>query len=101
MSKGLIGFSAGAAALLFWAACSTSDSKFNNGSDDGGLDESSGDEINFNPSGDAAVGIIVTPPTANLTASGSPVTQQFQAVMGDTKAPVMPQWSLDNVALGS
>lgn len=65
---------------------------------DGGTDDDS--SIITNPP-DAAVGIVVKPALAQLTASGSPVTQQFDAFDVVTNAPVTPTWSIDNVALGS
>src|SRR5450755_1310062 len=60
-----------------------------------------GSVIILNNTSDAGSGLIVTPPMATLNATGTPLTQQFQATDSDTHQVVAPSWSMDNVALGT
>ncbi len=84
--------------------CSTQPSAiFDTSNGDGGPDGDQPDsEVILPPGNDASsVALIVTPPSATLQASGSPVTQQFQALDPQTNNPLVANWSMDNVGLGS
>src|SRR2546428_3191490 len=82
-------------------ACGSNKKIFDNEGGTGDDANPDDDSSIINNMTDASVGIIVQPPLAQLTTSGSPVTQQFTAIAVDTMMAVTPTWSLDNVALGS